>query len=426
MNIRKFQLGPMVLVAMQMGLVNQAMASGYEKSILWGARSAGVGGVTTPYISGSQAVVFNPAGLVGEQGSRDLSVEFSPTMTQFKGPINNANDVETSKQSLLPIFGMTYGATVNEKVGWGLGVYVAGGAKATYEGVPFTGFASTADVKTDLTITEIALGAGYKVDDRLKLGVAWRVAMAQATFSVVNRVSATAFLNPQLSNLKDTRYDGFKLGAQYKLDEKTMLGFSYRSELNLQATGDIGGQLVTTTTTLPVTPTSGTVKTTFPMQITLGAQHNLNEAWRLYGEYVWTQYSRVGDIEIDGTIAVPAANVSVSNSKVQQQWKDQHNVRLAGEYVSTPWPVRFGYVWTSQVTNSDWARATFTPPGAAHTFTLGTGQTFTVQEKPLQFDVAGEYTTVSGDTGTPGSNDIRPGTHSATAYALHAGVTYHF
>jgi long-subunit fatty acid transport protein len=185
-------------------------------------------------------------------------------------------------------------------------------------------------------------------------------------------------------------------------------------------------------------PASATAKTTFPMAVTLGVQHDLSESWRLLGEYVWTQYSRVGEVTVDGVISRNNGTVIKNGAAVQQNWKDQHNIRVAAEYLSVPWPVRFGYVWTSTVTDPNWARAAFTPPGPSHTITLGTGNTFSVGEKPMQFDIGVEYTMGSGDgtgkaagatydaTQTSGENDVRSGTYKVAAYALHLGLTYAF
>jgi long-subunit fatty acid transport protein len=220
MNIRNIILSSAALAAISLGILNQAKAAGYEKSIMWGGRSAGVAGIATPYISGSQALYFNPAGLVGNNVGQDVSLNVSPTWAQFKGPINNQNDEVTSSQSLSWPFGVVYGMTLNEDLGWGVGIYASGGAQAKYDGVTFAGIATPADIQTNLAVYEIAGGVGYKVSPDFKVGAAYRVVMAQADFAFVQRTSAGSLLNLKLSNLKDTEWTGFKLGAQYKFERK--------------------------------------------------------------------------------------------------------------------------------------------------------------------------------------------------------------
>lgn len=429
MNVKKFVLG-MTAVAAVVGTSGQAQAAGYEKSIMWGGRSAGVAGIATPYMTGSQALYFNPAGLVGNTVGQDISLNVSPTSSQFKGPINNENAIASSQQSTAAPFGLIYGATINENLGFGIGGFISGGTNVMYENVPFTGYGEGAEVRSNLTVAEISAGAAYKVTEDLKIGLSWRFVMANAGFSSVSRVPVggnVGLINSRFTDLEDTEALAFRVGAQYRLAEKTLLGLTYRSEVNFEAAGTSSVRLIPpgggAGSTL--TSTGVTARTTLPMQATLGLQHDFSDEWRGLFEYAWTQYSRVGEIPIAGTFAFGGADRSFP--ALRQNWQDQHNVRVGGEYLATSWPIRAGYGWTSTVTDPALARASFTPPGPAHTVTVGTGQTFSVFESPVQFDAGFEYTTTEGDGEVNAADpNIRPGTYSAAAYALHLGLTYAF
>lgn len=417
----------LIATAAQLVVVQQGLASGFEKGIMWGGRSAGVGGIASPYIAGSQALYFNPAGLANDkEGGQDVAFNLTLLQAKFKGPINNTNEQITSSDKLLTPLGLTYSYQANDRLGFGLGYFVSGGANAAYDDVtmPIPANANAkANIKTDLLVSEVSLGAGYKVTDDFKIGVAYRIVMAKAEFGLITRrpdITAGAYANTQLTDLKATDYSGFRLGAQYKVSDATKIGFNYRSEVNLSADGTLTNT-VNAGAAPAVQPSAGaTVKTTFPMQAQLGVVHEYTE-WRALAEYVWTQYSRVGDIGIDS---------GGTRNNVKMNWYDENQVRLGGEYLGMNWPIRFGYVWTSSVTNKDNARATFAPPAAASTFTLGTGQIFQAFGNPLQFDVAGEYTFASGDGGTAQSGDtvgdFRAGTYAVNAMAAHLGLTYAF
>ena len=412
--------GRVALVAAiaQLAIVQQGFASGFEKGIMWGGRSAGVAGIANPYIAGSQSIYFNPAGLANDKAGQDVSFNLSLLSAKFKGPVSTNGPQESSKDSLLTPLGATYNYTMDDRLGFGIGYYVSGGANAKYENVNFQsvfGQTGPVTVNTDLKVTEIALGAGYKITDDLKVGIAYRIAMANAEFALAQNTQtpANGYVNTSITDLKATDYAGFKIGAQYRLAENTKLGFNYRSEINLKADG-------TSTTNFngAVQPSNGAkVMTTLPMQAQLGVVHDY-QTWRALAEYVWTQYSRVGDIQIDDAVD--------GRKNVAMNWKDEHQVRLGGEYLGMSWPVRFGYAWTSQVTNSDLARATFAPPASANTLTLGSGQIFQVASNPLQFDFAGEYTFASGDGNANVPADTRAGKYEVTALALHLGLTYAF
>ncbi|MEK7357626.1 MAG: outer membrane protein transport protein, partial [Bdellovibrionota bacterium] len=242
-------------------------------------------------------------------------------------------------------------------------------------------------------------------------------------------------LNAKISGLKATE-PGFALGAQYKLNENTQFGFRYRSEVKIEASGTIEGNLHASGgggTVIPVTPAAGVAKTTFPQAATLGVQHKLNEMWLLLAEYGWTNYSKIDLIKLEGIIATTSTGTLANGANVQQYWMDQHNYRLAAQWgTEEAWPIRFGYGYTSQVTNTDYARAAFTPPGAAHTLTVGSGHEFAVSERPLRFDTGLEYTFATGDGNPNGaaagslSGDFRQGKYTTTSYALHLGVAYMF
>jgi len=412
-----------------------ANAAGFEKSIVWGGRSSGVAGIATPYVQGADALYFNPAGLAGDKEGQTLSFNISPTQSQFKGPINNANDTSESTAKLLTPFGLIYGNTISDKMGFAVGAFVSGGANANFQDVSFSAPSGyKAEVKTDLQIFEASAGLGYKVDENLKLGLAWRVVMAQADFSFVKRNGggASTVANAKLTGLKDTQAVAFRFGAQYKLDEATELGLNFRSEVNFKASGKVAGQVFSPVTAagaanFAIAEADATARTTLPMAVTLGAIHKLSEEWNLLGEYSWTQYSRIGEIPVETSSTV------VGNTSLKTDWRDQHNLRVGAEYLAMAWPIRYGYGYTSTVTNSDYARASFTPPGPAHTLTLGTGQDFAMGEQNLRFDAGFEYTMTSGDStngaaaGAGGAGtDTRAGTYSASAYVAHLGLTYAF
>ncbi len=434
MSVKMFSCGMAAVVAIFSSTA--AFGAGFEKSIVWGGRSAGLAGIATPWVQGAEALYFNPAGLVSDKAGRSVIFDVSPTSSQFKGPINNNNDESVSERKLSTPLALIYGATVSEKLGYGVGAFVSGGAQAFYNDVDFsaaTGYKS--ELKTDLQIAEISAGVGYKVAEDFKLGLAWRFVTAQADFSFVKRSgspTATSFVNAKLTGLKDTEAVAFRLGGQYKLNESTELGFGFRSEVNFEASGKVSGQVVSPATALAaanpaIAEADATARTTFPMAFTLGASHKLNEELNLFGEYSWTQYSRVGEIPIQTTSA------TIGNTSLLTDWRDQHSLRFGGEYLALAWPVRFGYGFTSTVTNPDYARATFTPPGPAHTLTVGTGNVVKMDENELKYDFGFEYTMTSGDVGDKAAagtatagRDIRNATYSAFAYILHLGLAYLF
>lgn len=421
MNASKIILGLSALL-----MSGQTFAAGYEKSIMMGGRTSSVAGIATPFTAGSEALYFNPSGMriSNDKGSQDVTLNVSPTWPTFKGPINNANtEVTSSTPTLLP-YSLSYAINLNEAWSVGIGTFVTGGASVKYSDPQFAGYSAQPESKTDLTITEYMIGAAYKLNEKWSIGAAWRMAQAKAAFSVAQRSSGASTADVQLTGLKDTQYGGFKLGAQYKHSEHTRFGLTYRSAIDFSAKGTMTVDNYSAGATTRLGSGDATAKTTFPQAITLGYSQDLSDTWILLAEYAWTEYSRVDKISIQGTAG------TISNPVITQNWKDQHNIRLGAEFNGWEIPVRFGYGWTSQVTNSDYARAAFSPPGEAHTLTLGTGHVF----DNLTVNGGFEYTFASA-TGNPNGaqpgtsavgSDLRNGKFSVNEYALHLGVTKTF
>ncbi len=138
--------------------------------------------------------------------------------------------------------------------------------------------------------------------------------------------------------------------------------------------------------------------------------------FNVFGEYVWTQYSKVEHVTLDGRLKTANSAVNVADAPdLEFRWKDQHQVKLGGEYMGLMMPIRVGYIWTSQVTNDEFARASFVAPANANTFTLGTGYAF---NEKMSLDGALDYTVLKGEgtgaaAGSGGAGtDFRQGEHT--------------
>lgn len=432
-----------------------AHGSGYEKAILWGAKYSGVAGVGSPGVKGSDSVFYNPAGLVNSSEFGEFVFNLSQSSSTAKGPVvprtnmllagptvstfTNIEKQESANNAGSLIPGVTYSMRLSDSLAFGLGYYAVGGTRAKYEDIDFAPRTFKAKVGSEISITEFAAGVGYKVNEAFRLGMSLRYTMTAAEFSSLSYVASAsgpiaAIANVEIKDVKSNQLDSVRLGAQYDFSENVKFGMMIRTETKLSAKGKASGSLNTcapsggcaAVTTLAISEVDANVETVLPMAVGLGAEVKLSDAWNFFGEYVMTQYSKIEKVVVDGTVTLGTTASEITD--IEQKWKDQHQLKLAGEYSGISWPVRFGYIWTSQVSNSDYARASFTPPGAAATYTLGTGQEFKVGENPLELNLAVDYTTVSGSSSdTPASSLASPkGTYEVTALGIHTGLVYKF
>lgn len=405
----------------------QAIAGGYERSTPFGGKAAPLGGIATPWVQGAEALFFNPAGLVSDRLGHSVNFDVSPTQSEYTGPINNDGINEKSDKGLSFPFGFFHNWTTSEKWGLGFGIYSAGGSKTKYSDVAFTGPTATADLETDLTLLEFAVGAGYRLSENLKVGLAYRITQASGGFTSAARGTGTLTVL-EITDLDATEYQGFKLGAQYKLSENTLIGLTWRTEVNINATGKFGGNVYNPGPAIAIAKTDMNAKTTFPQAFALGAQQNITETFKILGEVVWTEYSKVEHVTLDGAIvrASNGATLQADAADLEQKWHDQWNYRLAMEYTGFMMPIRAGYVYTTNVTDDNYARATFTAPGDGQTFTLGSAYNIT---DSVTLDFGGEYIYLSSKGNPNGAaagattGDLRAGQYSTEALGAHLGLT---
>jgi long-subunit fatty acid transport protein len=420
---------------------SQVFAAGFEKSVFWSGHYSALAGAAQSSVTGPEALYWNPAGLAGSEGLQ-ISGDFSPTLSKFNGEIPTAG-VQTSPTSISsntsfsPVGAafVSYGLT--PQWGVGIGYDVVGGTRADYDSVNF-GFPSgfqTPPLKADLTITELSLGTGYEVMPGLKIGASYRLTFVHADLDVASgsQLGGNTFLSSiQLAGLSQTAWNGFKVGVDYApKDSPWGVGATWRSRVNFNATGsssvattEDGPGTLGTPVTGPTTTGSGNVGGTLPMRIDAAAHYIFNPAWTGFLGYTFTNYDQ--DQALNFGTTVPTGLPSGGNvaGAVPLNWNNMHNIRGAVEYNGIDGtPIRFGYVWTSQVTPNGSANPTLASPGTGNTFILGSGHKITPN---LTVDAAFEYSRDSGSVAASdlGSNtSTATGDYSAKAYALHLGAT---
>ncbi|MCO5142680.1 MAG: outer membrane protein transport protein [Oligoflexia bacterium] len=411
-------------------------AAGFEKAVLWSGKEAGYGVASVSKISGSQSIAINPAGLAA---SSDVSLNFSPTWVSIDGHVVSANRTEKTDHNFSPVgeFSMNY--KVMDRLGVGIGAYVAGGSKAIYDGVDFTGsYAALGSFRprivTDFSVIEYALGFGYEIQPGLRIGAAWRILEAKGGLSTAKalvNVPAVTYVN--IYDAKDTKYDGFRLGVQYQSpNDDWGIGASFRNAVDVVAEGQINGEARLTgsgnTTTATFRP-GASIGTTFPWALSFGGNLKLSN-FLILGAADYVNYKNNQELKITGTLN----NNALPN--IPLRWKNMWNIRIGTEYDGiNAWKLRAGYILTTKVTSDTDARATLSPAGTGHTLTAGMGYAFL---ENLDFDGAFEYafnsasgsmTSGTTGTGTSQSRELLSGVSTetkASVIAIHTGVTYKF
>lgn len=425
-------------------LAADVYAAGFEKSVMWSGREAGYAGAGQSAVAGSQSIVFNPAGLAGA-GKGDVSLNFSPTNLKMKGHVASTNREEETDHNFSPIGGATAAYKLNDQFGLGVGAYVIAGSKAIYDGVDLTGDAATVTafkprVATDFAVMEYAVGGAYELSPGFRLGLAWRILKAQGGLSTIKKtVNNLAYTYVNLTDLEATRYNGFRLGAQYQSpDDSWGVGATFRNGVNFAAnsgknnTGNV--VVIGTNNVTNATVSEASVGTSLPSAVSVGGNYKLSDDFRVLADVDYVKYSKNDQLRINATLTSVVLGGTAALPNIPLNWKDMWNFRLGGEYTGMAgMALRAGYALTTRVTPKSDSRATIPPSGIGHLFALGAGTS--ILGDRLALDGAFEYSLNSGEgamSSTPGTSTTKElladvtTKHKADVMALHLGATYKF
>ncbi len=407
-----------------------SFAAGLEKDVLWSGKYVGSGGAAVSNASGAEALYYNPAGIgLDKAGAGSVSVNVSPTFAQYSGPITTANTSLTSNNKLLPVFGALASYNLTKDFALGIGAYSAGGTRAEYDNVQFGSYSYTPNIRNDLTLTEFALGGSYQLMPGFSIGAAWRILMVRgevASASASSALGAGSYIAADFDNLKQTKYNGIRLGAQYKSEDKRWgVGASFRNAVGFDAAGTGTGELLYATngSSTPLVGSAATVSAVFPWQLGLGGNAELMSNFRALFDYVYSHYQTDQYLGVAGTVTLPASLGGSVQSLPSSflNWSNMTNIRLGFEYTGLyNWALRAGYVYTSQVTPDKYATAAQASPANGNTITLGAGTWMAA--KTVELNGALEYSFAKGtDTTAPVA-----GVYKTRALGLHLGTTYNF
>lgn len=404
-----------------------AQAAGYEKPTLYGARASALGGVGSLIANSAEALSFNPGMIASGRKGWVVSLNVSPIKSNLSGPWNNDNlVVESSPQSSLSAAGML-AYNFNDHWAVSIGRYAVGGGKTVYDDVVYRGFSDTLDLYSDIKISEIGVGVGYRLNDQWSFGVASRKTTYEASYTRPARaLLGLAVGAADFRDLKDETQAGYRLGVHFKPNARLRASFVYRSPVDIGAKGLItGGKIITPVIGMNIDPGDVLMKTTLPQSYTLGLSYRWDKDWQSFLEWSSTNYSTVRTVEIESTSS------DVGNRSNIQNWKDQTLIKVGLEYTNWFMPIRIGYNHTSPVTDADYSNPLQYPPTALQSFSIGTGIRFSLFKNPARVDFSMDQTEGSGEGGTAPvdgdySNDFRAGRYGIKVFATHLSFVYFF
>jgi long-subunit fatty acid transport protein len=415
-----------------------AFSAGLEKTVMWSGKWAPLGGAAASGVTGAESLYFNPAGLAAGKGI-ELSGNFSPILSKFSAPIAGATYDSTTGFS--PSYGAFASFAPMEKWGFGIGTYASGGTTTTYKDVKL-GPNTTEDVVAKLQVIEVAVGGAYEIIDGLRLGLAYRLAFANAELSAPTPGAGGAYLFTHFDKQTDTAWNGFKLGLQYAPRESRWgAGATWRTKVAFATHGDLNGSFTAPANPLlgplasvryPLTSTGGGIDTSFPQQFQLAGHWEFLDRQRAFLQYDFTQYHDDEALRLQGVVAnpniapTPTLPTSFTVADLPLYFKNTHAARVGYQCNSIEnWAFRAGYVLTTAASPRGSALAALPPPGTFHTIGLGAGTS--VMNGALELNGGLEYEWAKATVEAADAPALRTytGDYSVKAYTAHLGVGFH-
>ena len=249
----------------------------------------------------SESAFGNPAGMTGI--TKDTLVIGSQVLApniRFDSDIATAGGSDGGNAGNIAIIPSFFAVKpISDKARLGFSVVAPLGGGVDY-GSDFVGRYSTQEAS--LTALAMSPSFGYQVNNELSIGAG--VSILYTLFEMDIAVNQPGALPDGKVEIEDADDWGYQLffGAQYQLNEKTMLGIVYRGEADV----DLRGDFKIKDTALPVTP-SGRLEAGWdnPQLIEVGLSYEVDDNMTLFFQADWEDWSAFSEntfqITVDGS-----------------------------------------------------------------------------------------------------------------------------
>lgn len=378
-----------------------------------GARAAGMGTAFVGVADDPAAIVYNPAGLTqvkGTQVSAGATV-ISPS-TEFTSPAGGTE--KTSSQTFpVPHFYLTedFGS---DTMTAGLGVYSlygVGGTKWSRTGL--TRYVSTENLISTLSINPTI---AWRPTHKLSIAAGIDYLHAESISEKMLDQSAVGAGDGRLRLKGDGNGWGYNVGALYRVNDELRIGLAYRSGIRVNLSGDVTLENIAP----PLQPlfggsfysTKARTSVDFPEVYSVGASLQATKNLLFAVDVELVRWSSFDKIALDVETEVPAAGFTDSTTNLG--WGDSWQYMAGVEYgYSDRLKLRTGYVYLSR-TVPDATLGPDNPDAAQHGLCIGGGYRFDQATIDLFYDLT-LFQKRRVETGS------LPGTYrSSTSYA---GVT---
>ncbi|MAY84665.1 MAG: hypothetical protein CMP59_11075 [Flavobacteriales bacterium] len=344
-------------------------AGGFQVN-LQGNKQTGMGHLGTSFYLGASSTYFNPAmmGLGEQKFNLELGASGIIGTVAYQNQQTGITETTDNPVGTPGYLYATY--KINDKLAAGLGIYTPFGNAVNW-GEDWSGQNLIQDISLLSVFIQPTLS--YKLNDKLSVGAGLTYVVGVVD---INRAVPAPIGNDNSVNLSgDATGMGFNAGLHYQATEKLSIGFSYRSQVDIEL--DEGEANFSVADALETSfPDQGfTSELPLPSTTTLGIAYKVSEKLLVSVEASmvdWDAYESL-DFDFDNNTA------SLDDSENPRNYESQIIIRAGAQYmVNEKLTVRGGAYYDPSPIQDD-----FFNPETPNTDNLGltTGLSYNVSEK---------------------------------------------
>ncbi len=327
-----------------LAVAGSAHAGGYRVA-LQGQKALAMGHTGVAMSESSEVVFFNPGAMTQLESDKDftggLTLLTGETLYQNKPTLV---EEETDNPLGTPINGY-YTQKMSDQMSWGLGIYTPYGNKVEWP----TDWAGSHLVNfIELQAIYIQPTIGYQVNDSTSIGFGPALVLGSVEFNRNLSTSLTdAIGNRSNVTIKADNVTGwgFNLGVLHQLSDKTSLGFSYRSEVTIEAR-DEDADFADVPTALQSTFADGKFDADLPLpaELTIGIAYKYSDEMTLAFDFNRTYWDVYDELVIkfdNGITSVNPRNYQDANIfrfGLQYRYNDKWTLRGGIYFDESPVP----------------------------------------------------------------------------------------
>ncbi len=315
-----------------------------------GASALGQGAAVVAHNDSPSAIFYNPALINGMAGTQlEVGTTLIMPTREFTSAATGAATSTEDKVFFPSTFYVTH--ALNNSLSAGLGIFNPFGLATTW---PENWEGRYIATKSELTTYNINPVVSYRITPKLALALGLDIIFLDSTLE--NKVFTGAPFDV-LQKFKGSGTGlGYNLGLLLNVNDAVSIGASYRSEVKIDADGDLS---------LNIAPQSigGSASITLPQQLSAGISYKSSDKWVLETGIRWEDWSSFNQLKID--IAGQSSTI------LPRDWRGTLAINAGGKYrINDTFTMTGGYLYGSNpVPDSTFEPAI--PDSNVHLFCIG-------------------------------------------------------